>query len=435
MSKRVLKLVRDCQTTAGKLEKKAMMEKFINEYDTDDVFMMMNLLDPDINFNFSSKMVAKAKEFISNFHSTKSYTIREFLEQTASGKLSGNDALKAYANIMNTMHETDVELLDIILTRETLGFSLKSFNKVYKKLHKTDFISVFECQLADKYNPEKKYKNSDWYVTEKLDGLRAVFHAKKGKILTRNNKEVNGFEHIEKDLAKLCKEYNLDYCDGELFSKFIPFQQIQGIVMKDDHPDKGALKFNMFAVVGKDITSTQEMYEVMSIPESPIAIIEKFGVYISPLEPVIIENKTSEIMAMCNKYMDDGFEGAMLRSADEHYHYGRSKDLLKVKLFLEDDFVVTDVLEGTGRLIGKLGGLVLTNDKEIISISVSDNKKFAKGFINSSVGSGFSDAQREDLWKRRESLIGKLANIKYQGLTDAETSLRFPIFLGFKEDR
>ena len=428
-----LNFIRSCQNTPGKLDKVELITDFISKMGDEEEFLMRNLLDPDINFNFSSKMIEKSKDIT---YSCWDLTIKQFLEKTASGELSGNEALEAYAGMReHAIDEEYMELLDIILTAETVGFSLKTFNKVYKKIHKKDFVSLFECQLADKYNPEKKYKNEIWYVTEKLDGLRAVYHTKQGKILTRSNKPVHGFEHIEKDLAKFCDRYNLDYCDGEFYAHHVPFQQIQGIVMKDDHSDKRYVKFCMFAVVGKDITSTEKMYEVMSIPKSPISTLDKFGLWICPLEPVIIRNNKEEIMTMCDKYMDDGYEGAMLRSASASYHFGRSRDLLKVKLFCEDDFEIVNFYEGKDRLAGTLGGFVLTNAKKSISVSISENVDFELRTIFFKCGSGFGDAQRAEFWKDRENLIGKTVNIKYQGLTDENVALRFPIFLGFKEDR
>ena len=50
-----------------------------------------------------------------------------------------------------------------------------------------------------------------------------------------------------------------------------------------------------------------------------------------------------------------------------------------------------------------------------------------------SVGSGFSEKQREDLWKIREELLGKIVEISAQELT--KNSLRFPVFVKFREDK
>ena len=78
--------------------------------------------------------------------------------------------------------------------------------------------------------------------------------------------------------------------------------------------------------------------------------------------------------------------------------------------------------EGTGRLSGKLGALVL-------------------GFHGNEVkvGSGFSDEQREKYWEERETIIGTLCEVKYKEISSNKTtgnkSLQFPIFIRLREDK
>jgi DNA ligase-1 len=53
------------------------------------------------------------------------------------------------------------------------------------------------------------------------------------------------------------------------------------------------------------------------------------------------------------------------------------------------------------------------------------------------VGSGFSDAQRIEIWRNQEKYLGKTITVKYfEESEDAygNPSLRFPIFKGFREN-
>lgn len=66
-----------------------------------------------------------------------------------------------------------------------------------------------------------------------------------------------------------------------------------------------------------------------------------------------------------------------------------------------------------------------------------------KGFkVRTEVGSGWSDAVRGEIWNDKESYVGKLIEVQFQGLeaTDAAKesgiyALRFPSFLKLKLDR
>ena len=74
---------------------------------------------------------------------------------------------------------------------------------------------------------------------------------------------------------------------------------------------------------------------------------------------------------------------------------------------------------------GMLGALVCSG--------VIDGK-----YIETEVGTGFTDEQRNEFWLNKDVLIGRLAEIKFQEISSDATgkfSLRFPVFLKFKFDR
>jgi DNA ligase-1 len=83
---------------------------------------------------------------------------------------------------------------------------------------------------------------------------------------------------------------------------------------------------------------------------------------------------------------------------------------------------VTDVEEGTGRNVGRLGALVCSGQDDGKQITVN-------------VGSGFSDDDRTEFWNSRSSLIGQVVEVRADAVTqnqDGTFSLRFPRFLHFR---
>lgn len=114
-------------------------------------------------------------------------------------------------------------------------------------------------------------------------------------------------------------------------------------------------------------------------------------------------------------------EGLILNT-DVPYKRTRHKGILKVKRFYTMDLPIIRCEEGTGRLSGMLGAVV---------VGYKDNEV--------KVGSGFSDEQRAEFWRSRDELIGSLCEVKYKEIsTDKNTgleSLQFPVFVTIRNDK
>jgi len=113
-------------------------------------------------------------------------------------------------------------------------------------------------------------------------------------------------------------------------------------------------------------------------------------------------------------------EGLML-NRDSKYSCKRHNGILKVKRFYTVDLKVTAVEEGSGRHVGRLGAFV---------VDYKGNK------LN--VGSGMNDEQRDDFWRVRDELPGRVIEVKYkEESSDKKTgqfSLQFPIFVALREE-
>ena len=95
--------------------------------------------------------------------------------------------------------------------------------------------------------------------------------------------------------------------------------------------------------------------------------------------------------------------------------------LFRSKGELECDLKIVGWQEGTGKNVGKLGALVLAS---------SDN------VINVSVGSGFTDIDRDSI---KKDIIGGICAIKYNArIKDVKTgieSLFLPVFIEIRQDK
>jgi DNA ligase-1 len=123
-----------------------------------------------------------------------------------------------------------------------------------------------------------------------------------------------------------------------------------------------------------------------------------------------------------------GYEGLILR-ADAPYQSGRTSDLLKVKTFMDGEYQIEDILRTTKMMKGLSG---LMEPVECMGAVVIRHKGNP-----TDVGSGFSDAQRIDIWNNRDKFLGRVITVKYFDEIedmDGRLHLRFPIFKGLRDE-
>jgi len=120
--------------------------------------------------------------------------------------------------------------------------------------------------------------------------------------------------------------------------------------------------------------------------------------------------------------IDGGYEGIMIKDPNAPYECKRSTSWLKLKPFIEVSLEVKEIEIGTGRNDGRLGAFVCEGEDDGKAIRVN-------------VGSGFSDTDRDSYWEGRESIVGKIVEVRADAITqnqDGSYSLRFPRFLRFR---
>lgn len=282
--------------------------------------------------------------------------------------------------------------------------------------------AFIEPMLA--YAIEKKPKavkpGSVVIVQPKLDGMRCIIT--KDGMFSRNGKPILSCPHILADGLSALKK--LPYgcrLDGELYNHNFKddFNSLISLVKKGkplEYEDIVKIQYHIY-----DIDATNVVLDDLSksfyYPQRMATIERIIDKGLRPslcqVPSVVIELKGWDdpiLQGIQGGYLEQGYEGAMVRIIDRVYETKRSDSLLKVKTFIDGEFPIVEILEGQGNRSNMAGK---------ITILLPDGKTCEAGIAG-------GVAYYKELWANRENLIGKLATVKYFGYTP-DGKLRFPV--------
>lgn len=348
-----------------------------------------------------------------------------------------NDSLRAETRrLLMSINDDDVRdmVKGIIIKDLKLGVNVTTLNKVFGK----SFIPKFDVQLAESYAKQKpgSLNGKRIWITQKLDGFRIVYDPTTKIFYTRKGQVYDGLEHLIDECDKLCeilKEYFDEevILDGELVHAPVDglnSQELYSLTSsvarkKGRHKDKAKLQFNVFDAVSlKEFRHGLTRLKYLARRTSLDLAFLRWEFNNVVKVPVLYDGLYDEkvIVDLLKQVEAQGLEGLMI-NLDGSYECKRTKRLLKVKSFKDADVLVTKVIEGTGKNLGKLG-------------SVEVEYLYEKKIQKVDVGSGFSDEERIHFWNHPEELIGKVVEIKFfevsQNTKTGEYGLRFPTWQG-----
>jgi len=227
---------------------------------------------------------------------------------------------------------------------------------------------------------------TSWYMSEKLDGVRAYWDGK--QLISRNGQVFDAPLFFTNDFPKI-------ELDGELWNKRGNFSSISSIVnTKLTKVDWKELTYNIFEVPNAAGTL---LTRLSNVEESQ---------YIKIIQQTKVKDK-KHLDAFLKIVEKKGGEGVVVRDGSLNYYVGRNNNALKVKSYIDTECEVLRHSKGNGKYKNVLGSLECK----------MDNNKVIK------IGTGFSDAQREN-----PPEIGCIITFKYYGLT-SKGNPRFPVFL------
>lgn len=194
----------------------------------------------------------------------------------------------------------------------------------------------------------------EWYASRKIDGLRVLIYlGNDGKLHTASRGAMN-YDAAMSDilehptLIKLLKKNPWLILDGECYKHGMTLQQINSVARTQvTAVDYEILQFYWYdiALLNK---SFEERLKIMNNIKSALKLTfeperefkdNELRIQFVPQEPI---SGWLNIEKLHNQYVSEGWEGLVLRDPTKNYKpSGRSNDMIKVKKYLDEEFLIT----------------------------------------------------------------------------------------------
>ncbi|KAF9983017.1 hypothetical protein BGZ75_005515 [Mortierella antarctica] len=272
-----------------------------------------------------------------------------------------------------------------------------------------------QVMLAHSWTEESAIDPAGYWMAEKLDGVRAYFDGTHFYSRAGNKFSAPPFfsKHLPTDQP----------LDGELWLGRGRFQQCISIVknQKAARVDEWKeMTYLVFDAPKLDMVYEKRLEYLKTVmptygqdkmsSSSPIA-----STNVPPYARLVPVQKClskSHLLRELDHVQTHGGEGIMLRAPRSRYEFKRSRTLLKVKTFFDEEAIVVASVKGSGKHAHRMGHL---------EVKTPDGRTF-------SVGSGFTDAQRD-----KPPKTGTVITYKFQELSN-RLNPRFPTFVGERFD-
>jgi DNA ligase-1 len=417
-------MVRDLRATSSTIDKQGIIEDYCNHSSAAASFTKNILLytyHPLWQYNVTSDNLKKKNHLVARKNEYKNFF--DLLDALKSRQITGHDAISAVNSFIEHYSEYE-ELIHCIIDKD---LKTRAGDKIINKAI-PDHIPEFSVALADKYEPKLVDWKDNWYVSRKIDGARCIaivdnngnstFYSRTGKSFETLDIVAGGIKALGISNVVFDGELCLVDDDGNE-----DFQGIMKQLKKKDHTIPNP-SFKIF-----DMLTHDEFYSKKGEKNRP------YSIRLANLTEIMTKNECSCLTLLEQELIhndehfqewvkeaaDSFWEGVMLR-ADEPYKGKRSKDLLKVKKFFDNEYKVIDTEMGDFRYVKDSAEW----EETMLSCVMIQHKN---NIVR--VGSGFTIEQRQEFYQDPSKILGKIITVQYFEETknqDGGISLRFPTF-------
>ena len=250
-------------------------------------------------------------------------------------------------------------------------FEKRIEKEYFEDINDIDSYVAFKPMLAHDFT---KTPVTSGYTQPKLDGIRMVVNSR--GLYSRSNKPIVAVPHIENLLKTFIEKFPTVTLDGELYNHALKdnFQKITSLVRKTVNIGKEELAesaelvqyhvYDMFDSSNPSMTFTERNAWLQD--NLPIGISENFSIQLVKTDKA---DSSEDIDKLYGEYTTAGYEGQMIRQ-DTPYEFKRTKNLLKRKEFITEEYKVVEIQEGNGNWAGYAKRFIL---------ELTDGTQFSSG--------------------------------------------------------
>jgi ATP-dependent DNA ligase len=236
----------------------------------------------------------------------------------------------------------------------------KLLDKGYKRTEQeaqenkgTDAAGVPKPMLAapSKDKEESIFQNVKWKVSRKFDGVRCLIGKLNGNILalSREGKSYDvGARFVIEDLQNagvFDRMVDGEFLDGEMYIHGRLLQTFSGLMRKQDPMEEHQeLQYHVYDVLktgpfeGRLEFLRTTLKDVMV--DGRIVMVEHFDA-----------SSYDEVKELHDRFVEEGYEGAIARNVASDYLSGRDKRMVKVKAFQDAEYTIIGYKEGKRGLV------------------------------------------------------------------------------------
>ena len=260
----------------------------------------------------------------------------------------------------------------------------------------------------------KDVNGNEWRCQLKVDGYRAIVHINDGDVtvFSRAGNEIT--ESLPELKEMDWPNRNSYILDGEIIAENSSYSDTSSRIGRtasnvDRNVEMEYAAFDCVIYQGDDISEWEyndrfdAVAEIVNSVDDDRLWLPKLWQEYEPALEMVSQNEE---------------EGLIIKRMDATYEFGKRSDKwCKIKMDAETaDVRISGFEEAEGDKSGTLGAVALES---------ADGTHVGKS------GSGFSDAQRENIWNNQDDWIGRTIEVEARGV-GSQGNLRMPIF---KRDR
>ena len=383
--------------------------------------------DPYTVFGISTKKLNKKVAGMNPYPCDTIFELFDYLAENNTGTDQDVRVCQEFIYGVGVWDRDAAALLEKLICKDlSIGCDSKTINKEIP-----DLIPTFNVQLANKYFDKPEFvEGKQFAITTKIDGGRIIALKENGQVsfYTRAGQKYEGLVDLESEMLRLmpegtCLDGEITLLDRGSLSSKEAYKETMKIVRTKDK-EKHGIKMIVFDCMTAEEFKKQDCpddYGTRRAMAQVLLSAAEFK-YFELLPILYAGNDSAKVLELLDEAVAKGEEGVMINITDAKYEFGRTWSLMKVKKMSTVDLEIVGYEEGSGRLSGTLGAiLVRYKDGNIVK-----------------VGSGFSDGLRDLIWENKDDYLSTICEIQYFEETtnaDGGVSLRFPIFKDFRPDK